>query len=133
MSIITELIPSLFVKQSSFSPGFICRRSSARLDLAASNELLKVKETDGSKLRLANESLENKCSRLREYIKKLTAKCEEWEVSYERQAKSIEKLQAKNVRIRERASEMVHRYRRLAGDVRRKSKVRLNMLRKSKP
>lgn len=77
---------------------------------------LRSKEIEESRLRSAIGSLETKCNRLREYIKKLTTKCEEWEQSYERQAKYIDKLQEKNVIIRER-------YRKLAGDVQRKSKV----------
>lgn len=67
-------------------------------------------------------SLETKCSRLREYIKKLTKKCEEWELSYEEQAHAIVELQAKNLKARENASKLANRYRKLKGEIQRKKK-----------
>jgi chromosome segregation ATPase len=87
--------------------------------------LLRSKESEENRLRSKIDSLDTKCSRLREYIKKLTAKCEEWELSYEQQANSMEKLQSKNLRIRERASEIANRYRKLAGVVERRNQVRV--------
>ena len=76
-----------------------------------------------SRLINTNDSLEKKCAKLRDYIRKLTLKCEEWEASYQRQSKAIEKLQANNLRIRQKATEMASRYRKLSGDIQRKTKV----------
>eukprot|EP00934_Nitzschia_sp_Nitz4_P001708 Nitzschia sp. Nitz4//scaffold19_size178191//144666//148939//NITZ4_002006-RA/size178191-augustus-gene-0.157-mRNA-1//-1//CDS//3329540768//1708//frame0 len=67
-------------------------------------------------------SLESKGSRLREYVKKLTVKCEEWESSYERQARSMEKLKASNLRTREKANAVAAKYKQLAEHVKSKNK-----------
>jgi chromosome segregation ATPase len=69
-------------------------------------------------------SLENKCSRLRDFIKKLTLKCDEWEASYEKQGQAMEKLLARDVRTRERAAEIANRYRKLVGNLKRRNQVR---------
>ena len=90
---------------------------------------LESKGAEESRLRSVVDSLENKCSRLRGYAKKLTSKCEEWEASYEQQSKSFDKLQAKSNRIRDRAREMSKRYQQLAGDVQRKSQVSEDLFR----
>lgn len=90
------------------------------------NELsheLSCKRKNEEELRSTIESLESKSSRLREYVKKLTIKCEEWEKSYERQGKSLEKLQTKHARMREKACEMAARYKQLSGHVKSKSRV----------
>ena len=59
------------------------------------NSLLRSKESEENSLKANIESSENKNTRLREYIRKLTAKCEEWEVSYDRQSRAIDRLQEK--------------------------------------
>lgn len=63
---------------------------------------------------------ESKCSRLREYIQKLTKKCEEWEKSYDHQLQCIEKLRRKNVKVLDKASEIARKYHKLKADVQRK-------------
>ena len=68
---------------------------------------LSMKEGEERSLKVANQSLQQKCARLREYIKKLTNKCSEWESSYDRQAKAIERLQDKNRRVVARYKELV--------------------------
>ena len=87
--------------------------------------LMKSREADAARLESTVSSLEIKCSRLREYIKKLTSKCEDWETSYERQAKVVEKLEGKNMKIRAWASGIQRKYKQLAGDVNRRRKVGL--------
>ena len=86
--------------------------------------MAKSRESDGVRLESTVTSLEVKCGRLREYIKRLTSKCEDWETSYERQARVIEKLEGKNVKIRAWASGIQMKYKQLAGDVNRRRKVR---------
>lgn len=43
-------------------------------------------------LEARNSSLEQRCAKLREYIRQLTTKCEEWSESYEAQSKLLKKL-----------------------------------------
>jgi cell division protein FtsB len=102
----------------------VVHRSSVKADLDKSNQASTNQEVEGSRLKATVHSLESKCTRLRDYIRKLTKKCEEWEVSYERQAKSIEKLQGKNLKIREKATEFASRYHKLKGDIKKRKKVR---------
>ena len=82
-----------------------------------------MKEADNIKLRSKSDMLETKCSRLRDYVRKLTTKCEEWELSYEKQSKLLEKMQARNGKTRQKASELASRYRKLTGDLQHKSKI----------
>jgi predicted nucleic acid-binding Zn-ribbon protein len=72
---------------------------------------LNVKEADDGSRNATIQSLEQKCCRLREYIKKLTGKCSEWESSYDRQTKAIERLQDKNRRIATRYKELLEQKR----------------------
>jgi chromosome segregation ATPase len=92
------------------------------------NELtheLSGKRKTEEEMRSAIDSLESKGARLRQYVKKLTIKCEEWEMSYERQSKSLEKLQLKNVRMKEKIYEMAAKYKDLYGRVKSKNRVSL--------
>ncbi len=90
------------------------------------NELsheLSTKQKREEEFRSTIDSLESKSTRLREYVKKLTLKCEEWEKSYERQGKSFDKLQSKHARMREKTCEMAAKYKQLSGHVKSKSRV----------
>jgi len=87
---------------------------------------LRSKENEEHSLKLNIQSCEKKNSRLREYIRKLTTKCEAWEESYDRQTKAINRLQEKNTRIREKASDIAGRYRTLVGDLNRRKKSHLH-------
>ena len=60
------------------------------MDVEATLEM-KNEETD--KYITKNASLERKNMKLRDYIHKLTTKCEEWSVSYEKQARLLENVQ----------------------------------------
>ena len=96
---------------------------STKAKLEQVSQTQKSQETEETQLRSLVDSLETKCSRLRDYIKKLTKKCEEWEVSYDQQSRTIEKLQGKNLKMREKASEFASRYHRLKEDIQRRNKV----------
>jgi chromosome segregation ATPase len=97
-------------------------RSVTRAELNTASDLQHSREGEENRLKSTFVSMETKCSRLREYIKKLTKKCEEWEVSYEKQARCIEELQVKNLKIREKASEFGSRYKKLKGEIQQKKK-----------
>jgi septal ring factor EnvC (AmiA/AmiB activator) len=100
------------------------RRDVARSQITSSAELFQVKDEEGRILQSKVNSLEIKCSRLRDFIKKLTLKCDEWEASYEKQAQAMDKLQTRDARTRERAGEIADRYRKLVGSLKRKHQVR---------
>lgn len=90
------------------------------------NSLLRSKESEENSLKANIESSENKNTRLREYIRKLTAKCEEWEVSYDRQSRAIDRLQEKKTRMKERTADIASRYRALVTDINRRKKLHKN-------
>jgi septal ring factor EnvC (AmiA/AmiB activator) len=98
--------------------------SSTEEELSKVNTALQSKNSEEAKLRSKSEGLETKCTRLREYIRKLTSKCEEWEASYDRQSMVLDKLHTRNGKSKQKAAELAHRYKKLAGDIQRKSKVR---------
>lgn len=50
-------------------------------------------------------------------MRKLTVKCEEWEVSYDKQLKIIEMLQAKHGNTHRKASQLAHKRSQLEDDV----------------
>lgn len=102
---------------------FIESRSDTENDLAHCQELLDSSNNEVSALNKKVETLESKCTKLREYTRKLTQKCEEWEVSYDQQAQLIAKLQDRNGRNKQKASELAQKYKRLSGDVQRRSRV----------
>lgn len=57
-----------------------------------------------------NQALERKCSRLKDYVRKLRSKCDEWEKYYDQQTVFLEKLKASNSRTRENASKLAQWY-----------------------
>ena len=87
---------------------------------------LRSKENEERSLKINFQSCEKKNGRLREYIRKLTLKCESWEDSYDRQTKHIDRLQEKNVKIRAKANDIAGRYRSLVGDLKTRKKLHLN-------
>jgi chromosome segregation ATPase len=101
---------------------FFFNREVAEAELVEISSLMRTMETDALSHKVNADSLEKKCARLRDYIRKLTTKCEEWEQSYDRQARTVEKLQEKNARIRDKASDIANRYRKLAGDAKHSAK-----------
>jgi predicted RNase H-like nuclease (RuvC/YqgF family) len=113
MNLLTSFFPFLFS----------CFRINAQQQLSRSNDSLQSNEAEQAQLRGKVESLENKGARLREYIRKLTAKCEEWEVSYEKQSKRIERHDEQHRETRRKASEIARRYQKLASDVEKRKTV----------
>jgi chromosome segregation ATPase len=101
---------------------FASNRDFAQAEIVRISNLLRLKETEEMSHKATVETLDKKCARLRDYIRKLTTKCEEWEDSYDRQARAVEKLQEKNAQIRDRASDIAIRYRKLAGDAKHRTK-----------
>ncbi|KAG7353969.1 hypothetical protein IV203_003325 [Nitzschia inconspicua] len=81
------------------------------------------KESEVNRLNSIVESLEKKTSILRDYVRKLTVKCEEWEESYDKQSVAMEKLQLKNSKIREKAHLIAEKYKKLAGDVQQRKRM----------
>jgi predicted RNase H-like nuclease (RuvC/YqgF family) len=106
-------------------PFFISRvRINTQQQLTRSNDSLQSNEAEQAQLRAKVEGLENKGARLREYIRKLTAKCEEWEVSYEKQSKRIERHDEQHRETRRKASEIARRYQKLASEMGKRKTVR---------
>ena len=98
------------------------QRQSKQKITELANEISTRRNTE-QELRGAIDTLESKCVRLREYVMKLTIKCEEWETSYEHQSKSLEKLQLKNARMKEKVLEVAAKYKDLSGRVKSKNRV----------
>lgn len=53
---------------------------------------IQEKDEATRQLQSKNATLERKCERLRDYIRRLTSKCEEWAVSYEEQSTLLKRL-----------------------------------------
>lgn len=98
--------------------------STTQQQLSKCNDKLSVCDTEKEKLLTKIVSMENKCSKLRDYIRKLTSKCEEWEISYEKQSERLEKHDQRHRETRKKASEIARRYQKLVNDVERRKKVR---------
>jgi chromosome segregation ATPase len=85
---------------------------------------LRSKAAQVDKMKPMVESLERKASVLREYVGKLTTKCEEWKESNDRQSTVIEKMQQKNLRLREKSSQIVVRYKKLSEGIKRRNQTK---------
>jgi hypothetical protein len=76
------------------------------------NEILRLNEhrersaEETTKVRHSNEYLESKCSRLKEYIRKLTQKCDEWEKYHDRESNVLHQLKQGYQWNRQKASEL---------------------------
>ena len=97
--------------------------NSMRSEIEDITSLLRSKESEEHSLKANIQSYEKKNGRLREYIGKLTTKCEEWEISYDRQSRAIDRLQEKKARMKEKASDIACRYRSLVADINRRKKL----------
>ena len=64
-------------------------RSTLETKLDETEAMLEEQGATSLDLHTQNNVLEHKCSRYREYIQKLTAKCDEWASSYAKQARAI--------------------------------------------
>lgn len=64
------------------------------------------KDEEITKLRNKNESLNRKCTRMREYVKQLTTKCKEWDCLYNEKENFLQKYEASLVKITELTNQM---------------------------
>ena len=58
-------------------------------NVAKLEQIINEKKNQLDEANIRNESLERKCTRLRDYIAKLTKKCEEWSESCRKQSKEL--------------------------------------------
>lgn len=79
-------------------------------ELSKLEKLLQMGTSEAVSLRERNESLALKCGRLKDYIRKLTAKCDEWELFHQRQAEFLRQLKLANDGTRQKALELAQRY-----------------------
>jgi chromosome segregation ATPase len=110
-------------EKDSFVFNVSAERDALKADLEEATYKLRSKESENKSMKFTVDSLEKKTTRLREYVRKLTTKCEEWEESYEKQTLAIEKLQEKNSRMREKALQIAEKYKRLAENVQRRKRM----------
>jgi len=82
---------------------------------------LKTKEQALVELKWQKNSAEKRCLKLREYMRKLTSKCEEWETCYAQQNKLLGSLHAQREKTKEKA--LTHKYAEFTGDVQMRAKV----------
>jgi len=94
-----------------------------RSEIDKGQTLLRSKEFEEQSLKANIQSFEKKNTKLREYIRKLTNKCEEWETSYDRQSRAIDRLQDKKNRMKDKACDIAGRYRALVADINRRKKL----------
>jgi chromosome segregation ATPase len=57
-----------------------------------------------------SEALENKCQRLKDYIRKLTKKCDEWEAFHEQESAVLYRLKIAHDDTRQKAMEVARQY-----------------------
>ena len=83
--------------------------SSSETDRRDLVDLLSQNEQAMVELQTENNTLTTKCNRLRDYIRKLTGKCDEWEEFHEKQANVLQKLKQANERTQQKAAKLAHR------------------------
>ena len=99
-------ISKLTEKETSLVDTLVRQRedsSSALLDL---KEKLAVVEEERNRLAATNQALSKKCSRLREYVKNLTQKCEEWSSNYRIQSTEVIQTKKENLDLTQKVSQM---------------------------
>ena len=64
-------------------------RKDVKLNLVTALRKSRKLEEDHNELSLVNDSLDPECIKMREYIKNLTQRCEEWEICYKRQETTL--------------------------------------------
>ena len=100
-------------------------RLSYKDSAAKALEDLKRKEHDLVELKSQKDIWENRCFKLREYMRKLTSKCEEWETSYAQQSTLLESLHTKYEKSKAKAKELARKYAQLMDDVQANKEVGL--------
>lgn len=92
-------------------------RSSYKEQAQLAADEIAEKEYALAELQSQKNTWETRCFKLREYMRKLTAKCEEWESSYEQQSKILEALHAQQETARAKAAQLGRKYQQLTNDV----------------
>ena len=88
----------------------LVRATSIEGEISLTKTILHISVDQTEELRHNNDTLTTKCNRLRDYIRKLTEKCDEWEAFHRREAKVLRRLKASNDRTRQRAAELARKY-----------------------
>jgi phage shock protein A len=78
--------------------------------LLNTNDALVRKGSQVTEAIARKDNVESKCTRLRDYIRKLTAKCDQWEATYEEQSRIVEGLRDAIIRTRQKAKDIALRY-----------------------
>lgn len=82
------------------------RMAFLEVELAQTKECLQISKEEAAGLQQKNHYFATKCIRLREYIRKLTKKCDEWEAFHERESNVLLQLKEAHNRNRQKASEL---------------------------
>jgi len=93
-------------KENSLVDTLVRHREESSTALTALKERLSVAETERDGFSSKNESLNKKCTRLRDYVKSLTEKCEEWSESYRIQSDEVVSTKKENMELIQRVSQM---------------------------
>jgi len=99
-------ISKLSEKETSLVDTLVRQREDSSSVLKDLKEKLAVVEEERKRYATANEALTKKCSRLREYVKSLTEKCEEWSNSYRIQSTEVIATKKENMDLTQRVSQM---------------------------
>ena len=93
-------------KENSLVDTLVRHREESSTALTALKERLSAAETERDGLSSKNESLNKKCTRLRDYVKSLTEKCEEWSESYRIQSNEVVSTKKENMELIQKVSQM---------------------------
>ena len=99
-------ISKLSEKETSLVDTLVRQREDSSSTLKVLREKLAVAEEERTRFAARNEALNKKCSRLREYVKDLTAKCEEWSNSYRIQSTEVIATKKENMDLTQKVSQM---------------------------
>ena len=99
-------ISKLSEKEISLVDTLVRQREDSSSALKALREKLAIAEEERKRFATTNEALTKKCSRLREYVKSLTVKCEEWSDSYRKQSTEVIATKKENMDLTQKVSQM---------------------------
>ena len=99
-------ISKLSEKETSLVDTLVRQREDSSSALKALREKLAIAEEERKRFATTNEALTKKCSRLREYVKSLTVKCEEWSDSYRKQSTEFIATKKENMDLTQKVSQM---------------------------
>ncbi|CAB9522766.1 kinesin K39 [Seminavis robusta] len=84
--------------------------SEVEADVLNLHQHLGAKEDEVTKLKKKKDIWEDRCFKLREYLRKLVAKCEEWEQCHAQQNKLLEVLEERHRQTTARANQLARSY-----------------------